>query len=87
MSDKRKKTIVIIILTISALPWVFALGFGIYCAFAGFTWLFNTFYGFEGFFNGFLIVAFGWWFITLPTAIAFILCISYLLYQKFFKTK
>ena len=87
MSDKRKKIIVIIILIISALPWVFALGYSIYYGIVGYSWFFQKVSGFEAFYSYFLLLVFYCWYIYLPTAIVFILCISYLLYQKFFKRK
>ena len=84
-----KKKIAVIFLVISAIPWIFAVGFGIYCSFAGFS-LFafsDKYYGLEGFFSGFVMLAVYWWFISIPTGIIVIVCVSYLIYAKLSEKK
>lgn len=53
-----KKKIPKIILILSFAPYVFCLGYGIYSAFAGFTFFWSTSYGFEAFTNSMVIMAF-----------------------------
>ena len=71
-----------ILLFIGLLPTLVPIGYGIYCAFFGFDFLNHTSYGFQGFFDSVLIIAFLYWPIMLVGVILAIFAIYKLIRLK-----
>lgn len=83
--NRKKKAAAIIVLIISVLPWLFALGYGIYYAIVGMHHGIDTItveYGIKAFFNAFMVLVFFYWWIFLISIILILICICELKYLK-----
>lgn len=83
--NKNKRAAAIVVMIISVLPWLFALGYGIYYAFAGVHRGIDTRwveYGFEAFIESFLLLVLRYWYIFLASLCIMFGCISELSYLK-----